>query len=127
MTDPILDVRNLTIDFHGDDGVVRAVDGVSFSSHKGEILGLVGESGAGKTLTAEAILRLIRRPPGRIGGTILYRSRNLLELDEAVLADLRGREIAMVFQNPMSSLNPVFRVGAQLFETMALHLTEGRR
>jgi oligopeptide/dipeptide ABC transporter ATP-binding protein len=127
MTNTILEVRNLTIDFHSDEGVVRAVDGVSFAIQKGEILGLVGESGAGKTLTAEAILRLIRCPPGRIGGAIVYCGRNLLELDEAALAGLRGKEIAMVFQNPMSSLNPVFRIGAQLFETMALHLIEGRR
>ena len=87
----------------------------------------MGESGAGKTLTSEAILRLIRCPPGRIRGEILYRGRNLLQLDEAELADIRGKEIAMIFQNPISSLNPVFRVGAQLLETMALHLPERRR
>jgi oligopeptide/dipeptide ABC transporter ATP-binding protein len=126
MNDTILEVRDLSIDFHSDEGVMRAVDGVSFTIQRGEILGLVGESGAGKTLTSEAILRLIRCPPGRISGAILYRGRNLLQLGEADLASIRGKEIAMIFQNPISSLNPVFRVGEQLLETMALHL-QGRR
>jgi oligopeptide/dipeptide ABC transporter ATP-binding protein len=127
MNDTILQVRDLRIDFDGDDGAVRAVDGVSFSMQRGEILGLVGESGAGKTLTSEAILRLIRCPPGHISGAILYRGRDLLQLGESELADLRGKEIAMIFQNPTSSLNPVFRVGEQLLETMALHFPERRR
>jgi oligopeptide/dipeptide ABC transporter ATP-binding protein len=127
MTDTILEVRDLSISFDGDEGVVRAVDRVNFTIQRGEILGLVGESGAGKTVTSEAILRLIRCPPGRIGGEILYRGRNLLQLGEAELADIRGGEIAMIFQNPISSLNPVFRVGKQLLETMALHLPERRR
>ena len=127
MTDTILEVRDLRVDFHHEDGVVRAVDGVSFAIRQGEIVGLVGESGAGKTLTAEAILRLIRCPPGRITGDILYRGRSLLRLDESALANIRGKEIAMIFQNPASSLNPVFRVGEQLRETLALHLPERRR
>jgi oligopeptide/dipeptide ABC transporter ATP-binding protein len=126
MNDTILEVRDLSIDFHGDEGVVRAVDGVGFAIERGEILGLVGESGAGKTLTAEAILRLIRCPPGRISGAILYRGRDLLQLGEAELANIRGQEIAMIFQNPIASLNPVFRVGEQLLETMALHLPARR-
>jgi oligopeptide/dipeptide ABC transporter ATP-binding protein len=127
MTETILEVRDLSIDFHGDAGAVRAVDGVSFTIQRGEIVGLVGESGAGKTLTSEAILRLIRCPPGRISGEIFYRGRNLLLLGEAELADIRGKEIAMIFQNPITSLNPVFRVGQQLLETMALHLPHRRR
>jgi oligopeptide transport system ATP-binding protein len=127
MTETILDIRDLSIDFHGDEGVVRAVDEVSFTIQRGEVLGLVGESGAGKTLTSEAILRLIRCPPGRITGEILYRGRDLLQLGEAELADIRGKEIAMIFQNPIPSLNPVFRVGEQLLETMALHLPGRRR
>jgi oligopeptide/dipeptide ABC transporter ATP-binding protein len=127
MTETILDIRDLSIDFHGDEGVLRAVDDVSFTIQRGEILGLVGESGAGKTLTSEAILRLIRCPPGRITGEILYRGRNLLQLGEAELADIRGKEIAMIFQNPIPSLNPVFRVGEQVLETMALHLPGRRR
>jgi oligopeptide/dipeptide ABC transporter ATP-binding protein len=127
MTNTILDVHNLSIDFHHPDGVIRAVDGVSFSIERGEIVGLVGESGAGKTLTSEAILRLIRCPPGEIHGNILYAGRDLLQLDEAELADIRGKKIAMIFQNPISSLNPVFRVGDQLLEAMTLHLPERRR
>jgi oligopeptide/dipeptide ABC transporter ATP-binding protein len=127
MNDTILHVRDLSIDFDSDDGAVRAVDGVSFTMQRGEILGLVGESGAGKTLTSEAILRLIRCPPGRITGAILYRGRDLLQLGESELTGLRGKEIAMIFQNPMSSLNPVFRVGEQLLETIALHFPERRR
>jgi ABC-type dipeptide/oligopeptide/nickel transport system ATPase component len=106
---------------------VRAVEGVSVTIQRGEILGLVGELGAGKTLTSEAILRLIRCPPGRITGEILYRRRDLLRLGEAELADIRGKEIAMIFQNPIPSLNPIFRVGEPLLETMALHLPGRRR
>ena len=123
----LLDVRNLTVDFVADDAVLRAVDDVSFSVRSGEIVGLVGESGAGKSLTSEAILRLIRCPPGRISGEVLFRGRNLLALDEAELARIRGKDIAMIFQNPAGSLNPVFRVGDQLHEAMALHLAEPRR
>jgi oligopeptide/dipeptide ABC transporter ATP-binding protein len=100
---------------------------VSFSVGRGEIVGLVGESGAGKTLTSEAILGLIRCPPGRVAGEVHFRGHNLLTLDERTLADIRGKEIAMIFQNPGASLNPVFRVGDQLVETMALHLRDGRK
>ena len=124
--DPVLDVRDLVVEFTSEDGVLRAVDGVSFTVGRGEIVGLVGESGAGKTLTAEAILGLIRRPPGRVSGEVRFRGSNLLALDESALARIRGREIAMIFQNPGASLNPVFRVGDQLVEAMALHLDEGR-
>jgi oligopeptide/dipeptide ABC transporter ATP-binding protein len=128
MTDPpVLEVRNLTVEFRSEDAWLRAVDGVSFAVGGGEIVGLVGESGAGKTLTSEAILRLIRCPPGRITGEVRFRGQNLLELDEAALARIRGREIAMIFQNPQASLNPVFRVGDQLVEAMALHRSEPRR
>ncbi len=126
MSDPILDVRNLVVEFSSEDGPLRAVDRVSFSVGRGEIVGLVGESGAGKTLTAEAILGLIRRPPGRVSGEVRFRGRDLLALDEPALARIRGKEIAMIFQNPGASLNPVFRVGDQLVEAMALHLDEGR-
>jgi oligopeptide/dipeptide ABC transporter ATP-binding protein len=124
--DPVLEVRDLVVEFSTEDGPVRAVDGVSFEVGRGEIVGLVGESGAGKTLTAEAILGLIRRPPGRVGGEVRFHGRNLLALPEPALARIRGKEIAMIFQNPGASLNPVFRVGEQLVETMALHLDEGR-
>jgi oligopeptide/dipeptide ABC transporter ATP-binding protein len=122
----VLDVRDLVVEFSSEDGPLRAVDGVSFAVGRGEIVGLVGESGAGKTLTAEAILGLIRRPPGRIGGEVRFRGRDLLALGEPALARIRGKEIAMIFQNPGASLNPVFRVGDQLVEAMALHLGERR-
>jgi len=127
MSDPVLDVRNLVVEFRSDDGAVRAVDDVSFSVGRGEIVGLVGESGAGKTLTSEAVLGLIRCPPGHVSGEVRFRGQNLLELDEVALARIRGKEIAMIFQNPGASLNPVIRVGNQLTEAMALHLPDRRR
>jgi len=127
MSDPVLEVRDLVVEFRSENGPLRAVDHVSFSVDRGEIVGLVGESGAGKTLTSEAILGLIRCPPGRVAGEVRFRKHNLLTLDERTLADIRGKEIAMIFQNPGASLNPVFRVGDQLVETMALHLLDGRK
>jgi oligopeptide/dipeptide ABC transporter ATP-binding protein len=123
---PVLDVRNLTVEFSTEDGILRAVDNVSFQIQRGEIVGLVGESGAGKSLTSEAVLGLIRRPPGRVAGEVWFGGRDLLTLDEAALAHIRGKDIAMIFQNPGASLNPVFRVGDQMLEAMALHLPEGR-
>jgi oligopeptide/dipeptide ABC transporter ATP-binding protein len=127
VTDVLLDVRDLTVEFHAEDRVLRAVDGVSFTVGGGEIVGLVGESGAGKSLTSEAILRLIRCPPGRVTGQVLFRGQDLLAMDEAALSAIRGKDIAMIFQNPAGSLNPVFRVGDQVYEAMALHLAEPRR
>jgi peptide/nickel transport system ATP-binding protein len=124
--DPVLEVCDLVVEFTTEDGPLRAVDGVSFAVGRGEIVGLVGESGAGKTLTSEAILGLVRCPPGRVGGEVRFRGQNLLALEEPALARIRGKDIAMIFQNPGASLNPVFRVGDQLVETMALHLGEGR-
>ncbi|HXH84595.1 MAG TPA: ABC transporter ATP-binding protein [Candidatus Tectomicrobia bacterium] len=125
--DVLLEVRDLTVEFEAGDARLRAVDGVSFAVRRGEIVGLVGESGAGKSLTSEAILRLIPCPPGRITGEVRFRGRNLLDLDEAALARIRGKDIAMIFQNPAGSLNPVFRIGDQVHEAMALHLPEARR
>jgi oligopeptide/dipeptide ABC transporter ATP-binding protein len=127
MREPVLEVSDLAVEFQSEDGPLRAVDGVSFSIGRGEIVGLVGESGAGKTLTSEAVLGLIRCPPGRVSGQVRFRGQNLLALDEAALARIRGKDIAMIFQNPGASLNPVFRVGDQLVEAMALHLGDGRR
>jgi oligopeptide/dipeptide ABC transporter ATP-binding protein len=126
MTEPVLEVRDLVVEFRSEDGPLRAVDSVSFSVGRGEIVGLVGESGAGKTLTSEAILGLIACPPGRVSGEVRFRGRELLGLDERALARIRGREIAMIFQNPGASLNPVFRVGDQLVEAMAVHGPERR-
>jgi peptide/nickel transport system ATP-binding protein len=123
----LLDVRNLTVEFELDGTRLRAVDDVSFALRRGEIVGLVGESGAGKSLTSEAILRLIACPPGRVSGEVRFRGEDLLALDERALSRIRGKEIAMIFQNPGGSLNPVFRVGDQLHEAMALHLPGGRR
>jgi oligopeptide/dipeptide ABC transporter ATP-binding protein len=126
MSNPVLEVRDLVVEFTTEDGWLRAVDHVGFAVGRGEIVGLVGESGAGKTLTSEAILGLIRRPPGRVSGEVRFRGQNLLDLEEPALARIRGKDIAMIFQNPGASLNPVFRIGDQLVETMALHLGEGR-
>ena len=126
MTETLLDVRGLTVEFQLDDERLRAVDDISFVVRRGEIVGLVGESGAGKSLTSEAILGLIARPPGRVTGEVRFRDRNLLDLDEPALARIRGKDIAMIFQNPTGSLNPVFRIGEQLEEAMALHLPDSR-
>src|SRR5262245_28293909 len=104
MADPVLEVRDLVVEFVSEDGVARAVDEVSFTVGRGEIVGLVGESGAGKTLTSEAVLGLIRCPPGRVRGEARFRGQNLLALDERALAAIRGRDIAMIFQNPGASL-----------------------
>jgi len=117
----ILELENLRTHFFTRDGVVRAVDGVSYRLAKGETLGVVGESGCGKSITALSILRLVP-PPGRIvGGAIRYEGRNLLELSEAEMRELRGNRISMIFQEPMTSLNPVLTIGRQIAETVKLH------
>jgi ABC-type dipeptide/oligopeptide/nickel transport system ATPase component len=111
----ILRVSDLRSYFFVEEGVVKAVDGVSFSLNQGETLGIVGESGSGKTVTALSILRLIASPPGRIvSGQILLDGRDLLKLNNRELRDIRGNEISMIFQDPMTSLNPVFTVGDQI-------------
>src|SRR5215467_10769288 len=118
----LLEVRGLQTQFVTDSGVVRAVDGVSFAIDAGRTLGMVGESGCGKSVTALSILRLIPAPPGRIvGGEIRYEGRNLLELPQAEMRRVRGNEIAMIFQEPMTSLNPVFTIGDQIGEAIRLH------
>ncbi len=115
-------VDNLTIEFKTDKGLVRAVDGVSFEIPKGQTVGLVGESGCGKSVTALSIMRLIKSPPGRYAaGQILYEGRNLLELPESEMRHLRGNRISMIFQEPMTSLNPVFTIGDQISEAVRLH------
>jgi peptide/nickel transport system ATP-binding protein len=119
---PLLDVADLRTWFFTRDGVVRAVDGVSFHVMPGETLAIVGESGCGKSVTALSILRLVPTPPGRIvSGQIRFAGRNLLELDEAAMRDVRGNEISMIFQEPMTSLNPVLTIGRQIGETLILH------
>jgi peptide/nickel transport system ATP-binding protein len=118
----ILDITDLRTWFFTRDGVVRAVDGVSFHVFPGETLAIVGESGCGKSVTALSILRLIPSPPGRIvSGAIRFAGRNLLGLSEAEMRRVRGNEISMIFQEPMTSLNPVLTVGRQIAETLTLH------
>ena len=118
---PLLDVQNLQTHFGTIDGVVRAVEGVSFHIDAGETVGVVGESGCGKSVTAMSILRLIQTPPGKIAGKILFQGRDLLELSEPEMQSIRGKDISMIFQEPMTSLNPVLTVGRQIGETVVLH------
>src|SRR5690349_4510345 len=119
---PLLDIADLRTWFFTREGVVRAVDGVSFHVAPGETLAIVGESGCGKSVTALSILRLIPSPPGRIvSGKIRFAGRDLLGLDEAEMRQVRGNEISMIFQEPMTSLNPVLTIGRQIAETLTLH------
>ncbi len=123
MSEKLLEIKNLRTYFYTEEGVVRAVDGVSWDLEEGETLGLVGESGCGKSVSALSILRLIPRPPGRIvEGEILFEGEDLLEVSDAEMRDIRGNRIAMVFQEPMTSLNPVLTIGNQLTEAITLHL-----
>ena len=122
MSAPLLDVQNLTTHFFTRDGVVRAVDGLSLSVQPGETLAVVGESGCGKSVTALSILRLIASPPGRIvGGRILFEGRDLLALSEDEMRAVRGDRVSMIFQEPMTSLNPALTIGRQIGESLVLH------
>jgi len=128
MAERLLEVKGLKTHFFTDEGVVRAVDGVDFYINKGETLGVVGESGCGKSVTALSIMRLIPTPPGRIvAGQINYDGKNLLDLSPAQMRKIRGKEISMIFQEPMTSLNPVFTVGEQIAEALRLHEGLNRR
>jgi peptide/nickel transport system ATP-binding protein len=124
---PLLEVENLQTHFRTPDGVNRAVDGVSFHVEEGETLAVVGESGCGKSVTANSILRLVPEPPGKIAGSIRFRGVDLLKLSEREMRSIRGNDISMIFQEPMTSLNPVLTVGRQLGETLRLHQRLGRR
>ncbi|WP_207539808.1 ABC transporter ATP-binding protein [Sabulicella rubraurantiaca] len=117
----LLEIDNLQTHFRTMDGVNRAVDGVSFSVRSGETLAVVGESGCGKSVTAMSILRLIPEPPGKIAGSIRFGGRDLLKLSDREMRQIRGNEISMIFQEPMTSLNPVLTVGRQIGETLRLH------
>jgi oligopeptide/dipeptide ABC transporter ATP-binding protein len=120
--EPLLSIEDLVVDFKTEDGVVHAVDGVSYELFPGEILGIVGESGSGKSVSTLALLGLIPMPPGRIvRGTAMFKGRDLLKLKKRELRKVRGNEVAMVFQDPMTSLNPVLTVGRQLGEAIKTH------
>ncbi|HSV30565.1 MAG TPA: ABC transporter ATP-binding protein [Atribacteraceae bacterium] len=118
----LLQVKDLKTTFYLEDTVIRAVDGVSFTVRPGEVMGLVGESGCGKSVVSLSILRLVYYPPGRIeGGEVLFKEKNLLDLNEAEMRRIRGNEIAMIFQEPMISFNPVYTIGDQVAEVIRLH------
>src|SRR5438128_3800566 len=122
MERPLLEIHDLRTQFFTDDGLVRAVDGVSYALGKGETVGVVGESGSGKSVTALSILRLIPDPPGKIvAGEIRFYDRDLLKMSWEEIRKIRGRDISMVFQEPMTSLNPVFTIGMQVTESIMLH------
>jgi oligopeptide/dipeptide ABC transporter ATP-binding protein len=127
MSEPLLQVDNLTVQFTTRDGVVHAVDGVDFTIDRGQVLGIVGESGSGKSVTALTLLGLTREPSASFGGSIRYRGKSLLDLSEREFRTIRGNRIAMIFQDPMTSLNPVFRIGAQIAEAILVHEDVSRR
>ena len=129
---PLLQVQDLTVRFDVLDGLVHAVNGISYNLNEGETLGIVGESGCGKSVSVLSMMRLIPQPPGKIiAGQVLYRGRNLLDLNDAEMQHVRGKEIAMVFQDPMTCLNPVLTIGRQISEAIVVHTgatwEQGRR
>ena len=128
MTKPLLEISDLKTHFFTDDGVVKAVDGVSFSVEKKESFGLVGESGCGKSITALSIIRLIPNPPGKIvGGSILLEGEDLVNKSEREMQKIRGKDISMIFQEPMTSLDPLFTIGDELIEVLMLHQNLDRK
>ena len=119
---PLLQIRDLSVRFNTDSGIVHAVNGLNLSLHRGKALGFVGETGAGKTTTALAVLQLIQTPPGEIaGGEILFDGEDIMKMTEAERREIRGNRIAMIFQDPMTSLNPIMTVEEQIMEMIALH------
>ena len=121
LSKPLLEVRNLKTYFYTEDGVIKAVDGVDFSVYPGEVLGLVGESGCGKSVTSLSIMRLISSPGKVIDGEIFFEGQNLLKLNESEMVRMRGNRMSMIFQQPQSSLNPVFKLGDQVAEVLQIH------
>jgi oligopeptide/dipeptide ABC transporter ATP-binding protein len=125
--EPLLSVEDLRVHFHTDNGVVRAVDGVSWEVRPGETLGIVGESGSGKSVSAMAIMGLVPSPPARFpSGRIMFRGEDLLTASDARLRGLRGKEVSMIFQDPLTALNPVFKVGSQIAEVIRVHESMSR-
>ena len=119
---PLLEIEDLSTFFHTEENIVKAVRNVNLTIHKGETLALVGESGCGKSVTALSVMRLIPTPPGRFeSGRILFKGQDLLQASEAEIQNIRGNEISMIFQEPMTSLNPIFTIGDQIMETIRLH------
>src|SRR5918912_1464811 len=121
MAEPLLEVRDLKVSFRTEDGIVRAVDGVSFTVDEGEVVGIVGESGSGKSVSMMSVMRLITDPNVIYEGDIVYRGRSLMGLSREAMRRVRGKEIAMIFQDPMTSLNPVYTVGWQIEEQLHEH------
>jgi len=121
MAEPLLQVKDLKVSFRTEDGIVRAVDGISFTVHEGEVVGIVGESGSGKSVTMMSVMRLITDPNAIYEGEILYKGRNLMGVSRDAMREVRGQEIAMIFQDPMTSLNPVYTVGWQIEEQLNEH------
>ena len=123
MTEKLLEINDLKTYFYSDEGIVKAVDGVNITINKGETVGIVGESGCGKSVTSLSVMRLLHDTPGKVvGGSIMFEGKNLLELSEKEMRKIRGNDISMIFQEPMTSLNPVFKIGDQLEEAVQLHL-----
>ena len=124
----LLKVHNLTTHFYSDDGIIKAVDDISYDLNEGETLGIVGESGCGKTVSALSLMRLIPDPPGKsLMAKVLFEGRDLLTLSDEEICDIRGDRIAMIFQEPMTSLNPVLTVGRQVMEPLMLHKAMGKK
>ena len=127
MSEPLLEVRDLKVSFRTEDGIVRAVDGVSLSVAEGETLGIVGESGSGKSVTMMSVMRLINDPNAQFEGQVIYRGRDLMALSQDQIRGIRGAGISMIFQDPMTSLNPVYRVGWQITEQIRAHENVSRQ
>jgi peptide/nickel transport system ATP-binding protein len=121
MPEPLLEVKDLKVSFRTEDGVVHAVDGVSFNLFPREVLGIVGESGSGKSVSMMSVLRLINDPNMQVQGEVIYKGRDLMKLDKDQMQEIRGGEIAMIFQDPMTSLNPVYTIGNQISEGILTH------
>src|ERR671935_2986687 len=121
MAERLIEVNGLKVQFATEDGIVKAVDGVDFELQRGQVLGIVGESGSGKSVTAMTLLGLTKDKNTRFEGEVLYKGRNVLQMNEDELQDVRGNEMSMIFQDPMTSLNPVYTIGAQICEAIQIH------